>query len=265
MRRSLSFAAFAIGAAFAGALAGAAQAHSPYLLPSTFDVTDRKLVTVQGSFTESFFSPEVVMKSDAWAVVGPDGARTPLTATNLRELALVEVTTDKPGTYRVTTGQRTGRTAKAVLVKGEWEFLEDPSKAPAGTTPVDMQSLTLADVYVTRGAPNTTALAPIGKGLEFVAVTHPSSIFTGQDAKFVVLFDGKPVKGQAVTLHAGDDRYADTKTPPVTLTSDDQGRFTVKVARSGVYQIQARHRVAPTATDATGHSYTYALTFESLR
>uniref|UniRef100_B0SX82 DUF4198 domain-containing protein n=1 Tax=Caulobacter sp. (strain K31) TaxID=366602 RepID=B0SX82_CAUSK len=205
------------------------------------------------------------MKSDAWAVVGPDGARTPLTATNLRELALVEVTTDKPGTYRVTTGQRIGRTAKAVLVKSEWVFLEDPSKAPAGTTPVDMQSLTLAEVYVTRGAPNTTALAPVGKGLEFVAVTHPSSIFTGQDAQFVVLFDGKPVKGQVVTLNAGDDRYANTKTPPITLTSDDQGRFTVKVARSGVYQIQARHRVAPTAADPVGHSYTYALTFESLR
>ena len=265
MRRSPSFAAFAIGVAFAGALAGAAQAHSPYLLPSAFDVTDRKLVTVQGSFTESFFSPEVVMKSDAWAVIGPDGARKPLTATNLRELALVEVAVEQPGTYRITSGQRTGRTAKAVLIKGEWEFLEDPGKAPAGTTPIDMQSLTLADVYVTRGAPNAAALAPIGKGLEFVAITHPSSVFTGQDAKFVVLFDGQPVKDQAITLNAGDDRYAETKTPPVTVVSDDQGRFTIKVARSGVYQIQARYRVAPTAADPVGHSFTYALTFESLR
>ena len=89
MRRALYFPAFVIGAAFAGLVAGAAQAHSPYLLPSAFDVTDRKLVTVQGAFTESFFSPEVVMKSDAWAVVGPDGGRKPLTAVNLRELALV--------------------------------------------------------------------------------------------------------------------------------------------------------------------------------
>src|SRR5690349_10614639 len=145
MRRSPSFAAFLAGVALSGVLAGAAQAHSPYLLPSAFDVTDRKLVTVQGSFTESFFSPEVAMKSDAWAVVGPDGARMSLTATNLRELALVEVATEQSGTYRITTGQRTGRTAKAVLVKGQWEFLEDPAKAPAGTTPVDMQSLTLAD------------------------------------------------------------------------------------------------------------------------
>ena len=265
MRRSLSFAAFAIGAAFAGALASAADAHSPYLLPTVFDASDRKLVTVQGSFTESFFTPEVVMKSDAWAVVGPDGARKPLTPTNLRELALVEVATEAPGTYRITSGQRVGRTAKAVLVKGEWEFLEDPSKAPAGTTPVDMQSLTLADVYVTRGAPTTAALAPVGKGLEFVAVTHPSSVTTGQDAKFVVLFDGKPVKGQAITLNGADDHYADAKTAPVTVTSDDQGRFAIKVARSGVYQIQARYRVAPTAADPVGHSYTYALTFESLR
>ena len=263
MRRSLLSAAFTAGLALAG-LAGVAQAHSPYLLPSTFDVSDRKVVTVQGSFTESFFTPEVVMKSDAWAVVGPDGVRKPLTPTNLRELALVEAPTEQAGTYRITTGQRTGRTAKAVLVKGEWEFIE-ASKVPAGATPVDMQSLTMADVYVTRGAPSTGALAANGKGLEFVAVTHPSDITTGQDAKFVVLFDGKPVKGQAITLSAGDDRYADAKTPPVTVVSDDQGRFTIKPARSGVYQIQSRYRVAPTAIDATGHSYTYALTFESLR
>lgn len=261
MRRSLLSAVVLAGLA----LAGAAQAHSPYLLPSSFDVSDRKLVTVEGSFTESFFSPEVVMKSDVWAVVGPDGVRKPLTATNLRELALVEVPTEQAGTYRITTGQRVGRTAKAALVKGEWVFLEDPSKAPAGATPIDMQSLTMADVYVTRGAPTTAALAPIGKGLEFVAVTHPNDITTGEDAKFVVLFDGKPVKGQEITLNAGGDRYADVKAPPVTLTSDDQGRFTVKIARSGVYHIQARYRVAPTATDASGHSFTYALTFESLR
>ncbi|MBO9707836.1 MAG: DUF4198 domain-containing protein [Caulobacter sp.] len=261
MRRLLLSAALLAGLA----IGGAAHAHSPYLLPSTFDVSDRKLVTVQGAFTESFFTPEVVMKSDAWAVVGPDGSRKPLTATNLREVALVEAPTEQAGTYRITTGQRTGRTAKAVLVKGEWEFLEDPAKAPAGSTPVDMQSLTMADVYVTRGAPSAAALAPNNKGLEFVAVTHPSEITTGQDARFVVLFDGKPVNGQAVTLHAADDRYAETKAAPVNLVSDDQGRFTVRVDRSGVYQIQARYRVAPTAADPIGRSYTYALTFESLR
>lgn len=242
--------------------APAAQAHSPYLLPTVFDASDRKIVTVTGSFTESFFTPEVVMKSDAYAVIGPDGVRTPLTPTYLREVALVEAAVEKPGTYRITTGQRGGRTAKAALVKGEWTFFEG-EKAPADA--IDMQSLTMADVYVTRGAPSDAALAPIGKGLEFKAVTHPSTIVTGQDAVFEVLFDGKPLANQAITLQGADDRYADTKAAARTVTSDANGRFAVKVDKSGIYQIQTRHRVAPAAAGQPGQSFTYALTFESLR
>ncbi len=255
-----SFRAGLLGGALLLALAApAAQAHSPYLLPSVFDASDRKIVTVQGSFTESFFTPEVVMKSDAYAVIGPDGVRVALTPTYMRELALVEAVTEKPGTYRITTGQRAGRTAKAVLVNGEWKFFEG-EKAPADA--IDMQSLTMAEVYVTRGAPSDAALAPIGKGLEFRAITHPSKIITVQDAVFEVLFDGKPVANQPITLQGADDRYAETKAAAKTVTSDAKGRFAVKVDKSGVYQIQTRYRVA---SGQTGQSFTYALTFESLR
>jgi uncharacterized GH25 family protein len=250
------------GALLLSLAASAAQAHSPYLLPTVFDVSDRKFVTVEGSFTESFFTPEVAMKSDAYAVIGPDGVRVPLSPTYLREVALVEASVEKPGTYRITTGQRAGRTAKAALIKGEWAFFEG-DKAPADA--IDMRSLTMADVYITRGAPTDAALAPIGKGLEFRAITHPSKITTGQDAVFEVLFDGKPLAGQPITLSAADDRYADTKAAPRTVTSDAKGRFAVKVDRSGVYQIQSRHRVAPAAAGQPGQSFTYALTFESLR
>lgn len=260
MNRSLR--AGLLGGALLLSLAAPAWAHSPYLLPSVFDASDRTLVTVEGAFTESFFTPEVVMKSDAYAVIGPDGVRTPLAPTYLRQLALVEAVTEKPGTYRITTGQRAGRVAKAALVNGEWKFFEG-DKAPADA--VDMQSLTTAEVYVTRGAPSDAALAPTGKGLEFRPITHPSKIVTGQEAVFEVLFDGKPLAGQPVSLSAADDRYADAKSPPRTFTSDAKGRVAVNVDRSGVYQIQARHRVAPSAAGQPGQSHTYALTFESLR
>lgn len=250
------------GVLLMGLAAPAARAHSPYLLPSVFDASDRTLVTVQGAFTESFFTPEVVMKSDAYAVIGPDGVRTPLTPTYLRQLAIAEVATEKPGTYRVTTGQRAGRVAKAALVDGEWKFFEG-DKAPASA--IDMQSLTTAEVYVTRGAPNDAALAPVGKGLEFRPITHPSKIITGRPALFEALFDGKPLAGLAVTLSAADDRYADAKAPPQTFITDAKGRVAVKVERSGVYQIQARHRLAPARPGQPGQSHTYALTFESLR
>lgn len=253
------------GLVLASLAPAAAQAHSPFLLPSAFDVSDRKVVTVQGAFTEAFFSPEVVMKSEAYAVVGPDGKRTALTPVYLRELALVEAPIEAAGTYRITSGQRVGRTAKAALVKGDWVFLENPADAPAGAQVVDMTSITTADVYVTKGAPSNAAVAPLGRGLEFVAVTHPSNISTGQQAAFKVLFDGRPVAGQEITLNAGNDRYLETKAAPVVLKSDAEGRFAVKVEQSGVYQIQARYRVAPAAGGQAGQSHTYALTFESLR
>ena len=57
----------------------AAQAHSPYLLPTVFDASDRKIVTVEGAFTESFFTPEVVMKSDASLVTLGFSPRTDVT------------------------------------------------------------------------------------------------------------------------------------------------------------------------------------------
>ena len=249
-----------LGGALVLGLAAAAEAHSPYLLPTVFDASDRKVVMVQGSFTESFFTPEVAMKSDAYAVIGPDGARVPLKPIYLNEVALVEAPVEKPGTYRITSGQCAGRVAKAAKVAGEWRFFED-GKAPPDA--IDMQSMTLAEVYVSRGAPNDAALAPIGKGLEFHPITHPSKIATGQDAVFEVLFDGHPLAGQPITLSAADDRYADAKVAPRTVTSDAKGRFAVKVDRSGIYQIQTRYRVAPAGQPA--QSFTYALTFESLR
>jgi uncharacterized GH25 family protein len=128
-----------------------------------------------------------------------------------------------------------------------------------------MQSLTMADVYVTNGAPNDAALAPIGKGLEFHAITHPSKIVTGQDAVFEVLFDGKPLTNQAIEFAAADDRYADSKPAPQAVTSDANGRFAVKPDHSGLYHLQSRHRVAPASAGQPGQSFTYALTFESLR
>src|ERR1700749_3085754 len=45
----------------AALLAGAAQAHSPYLMPNAFDATGRDHVTVEASFTEHVFIPDVVM------------------------------------------------------------------------------------------------------------------------------------------------------------------------------------------------------------
>lgn len=260
MRRAVAWVA---GLALAGGAAGAAQAHSPYLLPNAFDLGDRDHVTVEASFTERFFTSDIVMKSDDFHAVAPDGSRVPLTPVYLRDLAVLEVPTAQKGTFRITTGARIGRTAKAALVKGEWVFLQEGHAAPAGATAVDMQSITRAEVYVTRGAPSAGALAPTGSGLEFHALTHPDEINAGEAARFEVLLDGKPVANQAIELHAADEAHHDKPPPPVV--SDAQGRFALRAAEPGVYLAMTRYRLPPPASGGPAKSLTYALTFEAGR
>lgn len=243
-------------------LIGSAEAHSPFLLPNVFDLDKREHVTVLGSFTEEFFSPDVVMKSDDYHAIGPDGTRRPLTPVYTRDMAVVEAETKEQGTYRISTGRRTGRTAKAAWVQGDWKFLAPKEAAPAGSRVYDVTSITTAETYVTRGKPTETALAARNSGLEFRAITHPNAVFVASGAKFQVLFDGKPVANHVVTLHAGDSRYSQQQAP-VELKTNAAGELSIKPDRSGILVAMTRFRPQPSADGKDGVSYTYSLVFEA--
>lgn len=248
--------------AAAAALGGAAQAHEPYLLPNGFDLTGRGHVTVQASFTENLFVPDVVMKSDDFHVVDPNGARQALTPTYFKDLAVLEAPVDGQGTWRLSSGVRAGRVSKVIRKGEEWVFLEPGKPVPDGQTPQDMQSITTAEAYVSRGAPSDKALAPVGKGLEFQALTHPNRIAVSQQARFTVLLDGRPLPGQQIELIRADAEVDGEK--PKHVASDAAGRFDLMVDRPGVYLAMTRHRIAP-ADGQAGRSLTYALTFEAVQ
>lgn len=241
---------------------GSAEAHSPFLLPNLFDVDKRDHVTVLGSFTEEFFAPDVVMKSDDYHVVGPDGTRRPLTPVYTRDMAVLEAETKEQGTYRISTGRRTGRTAKAAWVQGDWKFLAPSETAPAGSRVYDVTSITTAETYITRGKPSQTALAPRKSGLEFRAITHPNAAFVGSNATFEVLFDGKPLPNHTVSLYVGNARYSDQKAP-IEVKTDAAGQFSIKPDRAGVFIAMTRFRPEPAANGKDGVSYTYSLVFEA--
>lgn len=244
--------------------ASAAQAHMPYLLPNIFDIGKREHVTVLGSFTQEFFEPDTVMKADDYHAIDPSGKKQSLTPLYTRDLAIVEVGTNAPGTYRISTGQRTGRTAKAVWVDGDYRFLDRNETPPNGTKAYDVVSMTMAEVYVTRGKPNDTALAPRKKGLEFRAVTHPSSIFVGEPASFELLLDGVPLAGRSISVFRGGGRYVGKKIH-AEITTDAQGRFSVRLDRPGAYVAMTRYRPQPNAQSTQGVSYTYSLVFEAVQ
>jgi uncharacterized GH25 family protein len=241
---------------------GSAEAHSPFLLPNLFDLDKREHVTVVGSFTEEFFAPDVAMKSDDYHVVGPDGTRRPVTPVYTRDMAIIEAETKEQGTYRISTGRRTGRTAKAAWVQGDWKFLAPNEAAPVGSRVYDVTSITMAETYVTRGKPSQTALAPRNSGLEFRAITHPSSLFVASDAKFQLLFDGKPVANQTISVYAGEARYSQQKAP-VEVKTNAAGEFSIKPDRAGAFVAMTRFRPEPAAAGKDGVSYTYSLVFEA--
>ncbi len=256
--RQLSLTAL-LGAAAASLAAAPALAHSPYLLPNGFALEKEDHVTVEASFSEHVFVPTVAMQSDDFHLVGPDGKAVPLKPVALRDLSIMEASLPAEGTYRLTSGERQGRVAKAALIDGIWEFVDPRRPMPAGVVPVDMQSITKAEVYVTRGKPSETALAPVGKGIEYRAITHPSAIRAGQPAEFEVLFDGKPLANAEVEVEAARAGEVENARLPI-ITSDAKGRFTVTAPEPGLYFAMTRHRVGA-AGALPARSYTYALTY----
>lgn len=242
---------------------GAALAHSPYLRPNVFDATGRDHVTVEASFTEDIFAAEVVMRSDFFHIVGPNGD-TPISAvTYLRDLAVFEAATPVHGTYRLSSGPRQGRNAQMYQsADGAWKMVgEEDSPPPPGAALVEVQSITVADVYVTRGTPDEAALQPTGRGLELKPLTHPSDIVAGEDASFQLMMDGQPLAGIPVTVFREAGRW-DGRKVEADLTTNAEGRFTVRVGDPGAYMTLIRHRMeAPAGSPTPYRSYSHTLTF----
>jgi hypothetical protein len=68
-----------------------ALAHMPYVQPSAFDAGKRDRVTIEASFSEDPFRPEVAMKDAPFEVTGPDGQTRPLDRqTLLADLTVLE-------------------------------------------------------------------------------------------------------------------------------------------------------------------------------
>lgn len=244
--------------------ASTTQAHMPYVLPTLFDVGEGDHITVQSAFAEDAFLPEVAMRDAPFHLVGPDGKDLPTgPVTHLRDLSVFEAAIPADGTYRVTSGQRAGRKGKMFRQSDTWAMRGEGAEPPANAEQVEVQSMTLADAYVTRGEPTETALKPLGQALEIQAITHPNGIVAGSDVRFALLFDGQPLANADITMFRSAGLY-DGRKVAAQVKSGADGRFTLKPDDAGTYLILVRHRgVAPAGSETPYRSYTYTLTFDA--
>ncbi|KQS03855.1 hypothetical protein ASG11_06020 [Sphingomonas sp. Leaf357] len=253
----------AVAVTIASALSPA-MGHMPYVLPSAFEAA-RDRITIEASFGEDAFRPEIAMKDAPFEVTRPDGKTVPLAAPTLAsDLTVVEASLPVEGLYRVSSGQRLGRVGKMYRTGNVWTIVGEGAAPPAGATFVDVRSATIADAYVLRGKPGASgALTVRGKALEIHPLGDPASYSPGAPAAFEILYDGKPLAGEAVTLFREAGVY-DGRKQAGTATTDEAGRITLTPPDAGRYLLLARHRTATPAGRDAYTSFTATLAFEAL-
>lgn len=243
-------------------LSAGAQAHSPYLKPNVFSAEEqRKHVTVEASFAEGDLRPDVAMKSESFHLIGPDGRKQPLAAAAvLKDASYLEVPLGTSGTYLVSSGVRKGRLAKALLRQGKVHFTEQQEDPKPGDTPIEVQSLTRADVYVSRGRPSAVDFDT--EGLEIYPVTKPYDLYAGETVTVRVRENRKPLAGETLTLIADGQNYASQKQAEQHFSTNAAGEVSFKPPAAGLYLLQVRVRRPSPDKAALWFSSTATLTIE---
>ncbi len=240
-------------------------AHTPYLVPSRFEPLDNGLITLDAAFAEHFFVPDVAFDSDKFSATNPDGTRVKADAVHrLKSRTVLEHTLEQDGTYRFSTGHRYG----AVFTTYEQEGETLTSRNSDFTLPNDarlieqFQSVTLAETYISKGAPTNTALQSRNKGLEIVPQSHPNELFVGDEFTFKTLFNGKALDSARVDIFRARYQFGTDK-PDITLHTLSNGMASFKATEEGIYLLQIRHRApAPAGSAAPLYSNTYTLVIE---
>lgn len=258
----------AIGAALIVSLVAPANAHTSYMLPNVFTANLEEFVTVESSFSEDFFRPEVAVQSDDFHVILPDGTRQDFeTVTSLKQVVVLESPLEQDGTYRFSTGVRRGSPSIRAKVDGEWVGLREfGGEVPDNATETKTrQTETVADAYLTKKAP-TRAPVDVQLGrLVIQPITHPSDAYLGEPFEFQVLFDGEPMIGQTVVIDRGSSRYDEVKYHE-EIETGVSGNVSLGFKTPGVYLIMTRYAApAPEGAETDERSYTTSLTLEIQR
>ena len=286
----------ALALAIAAALPMAASAHKQWIIPSQAVVNGSDVwVTFDGAVSNQLFVPDhVPMRLDNVTATAPDGSRVELqNGSTGKYRSTFDVQLAQQGTYRIANANSgmsvRWDTPESLAAKAKAEAEGKPASgagAPPETrggflrsaTPEDLatrvpkdaqnlqvtQTASRVETFVTNGAPNTTALASTGQGIELEPVTHPNDLFAGEEATFRVLVDGQPAAGLEFEIVRGGTRYRNAQ-DDIAATTDADGLLRVTWPEAGIYWLETSVQDdRATAPQATARRLGYVATLEVL-
>lgn len=260
-------AAVAVTLAFA---AGAALAHSSFLLPSTTVMSKPQWITVDAAIgNDMFFFNHNPMRLDGLLVTAPDGsALAPQNAMTGKLRSVFDLELAQSGTYRIANAFSGVFARYKDKASGQPKGWRGNAEAFAKEVPADAEELRVSEssmrleTFVTVGKPSEIRRS--GVGLEFVPVTHPNDLYTGEDATFGFVLDGQPASGLKVEIIPAGNRYRD-QLGEIERVTDAQGRIRVQWPAPGFYRLEISTTDAKTSVQqAKERRLVYAAVLEVL-
>ena len=282
--------------AIAALLPLSAAAHKQWIIPSQAVVNGSDVwVTFDGAVSNQLFFPDhVPMRLDNVTATAPDGSTVELrNASTGKYRSTFDVHLAQQGTYRIANANAglsvRWDTPESLAAKAAAEAEGKPVSGPgappatrggflrnasaedlATKVPKDAQNLQVTqtvgrvETFVTNGAPNETALAATGKGIELAPVTHPNDLVAGEEATFRVLVDGQPAAGLAFEIVRGGTRYRNAQ-EDIAATSDAEGLLRITWPEPGMYWLETSVQDdKPSIPQASRRRLSYVATLEVL-
>lgn len=226
----------------AGLHSAQSHAHSQFLLPSSTVLSKTQWITVDGAVgNEMFYINHNALRLDNLSITAPDGSAGQAENMMVGKLRTVfDVNLTQTGTYRIAnafSGVSARYKDKTGAQKG-WRgtAANFEKEVPADAAELRLsESATRLETFVTVGKPSP--LKTTGVGLEFVPVTHPNDLYSGEKAVFSFQLDGKPAGDLDVEFVPGGSRYRD-KVGDFTVKTDAKGQVAVTFAQPGMYRME---------------------------
>ncbi|WP_375056117.1 DUF4198 domain-containing protein [Zobellella sp. DQSA1] len=254
-------------------VAGGASAHPIWMLPSEFSLSTEEAhwITVDATASHGVFSFDKPIGLDNVTLYGPaneprrigpyfKGQRRSVFDMELADSGTYKVELRSPERY-FTSYVVGGRDTQRRIFGNKVEIQSELPKAAREVTTFAAQ--TISAFYVTKQAPSQAVLAVTGKGFELDALTHPSDVVVGEEARFRFTFDGEPVAELKVEVVPHGTAFRDSRMQTELVTDQDGVvRFTPELAGPHLLSTNLRRTIDSPLADQAGVNY--LLSFEAL-